>query len=69
MEDLIAVLVASGYTRCDMVEGVGQFSVRGGILDLFSPDNDAPVRIEFFGDTVETMFEYILGSFLLNSSL
>ena len=69
MEDLIAVLVASGYTRCDMVEGVGQFSVRGGILDLFSPDNDAPVRIEFFGDTVETMSYFDIRSQRRNERL
>lgn len=49
------VLLASGYVRADMVEGIGQFSLRGGILDLFSPDNENPVRIEFFGDTVESM--------------
>ena len=43
-------LVDSGYTRCGMVEGTGQFAVRGGILDIFSPAEDQPVRIEFFGD-------------------
>lgn len=41
-----------------MVEGVGQFSVRGGILDLFSPDDQNPVRIEFWGDTVDTMAHF-----------
>ena len=55
---IVNVLVSSGYSRSDMVEGVGQFSVRGGILDLFSPDDDSPIRIEFWGDTVETMSHF-----------
>lgn len=48
-------LVQAGYARGTLVEGVGQFSVRGGILDVFSPACDAPVRIEFFGDEVDAM--------------
>lgn len=62
LSNITEVLLSSGYTRCDMVEGVGQFSVRGGILDLFSPDNESPVRIEFWGDTVETMSHFDLVS-------
>ncbi len=58
LDRVVGVLVASGYSRSDMVEGVGQFSLRGGILDLFSPDSDSPVRIEFWGDTVETMSHF-----------
>ena len=54
-ERIKAVLLAAGYTRCDMVEGVGQFSMRGDILDLFSPDGEQPVRIELWGDTIERM--------------
>ena len=54
-EVLSARLVRMGYTRCSLVEGVGQFSVRGGILDVFSPAADQPVRVEFFGDEVDTM--------------
>lgn len=56
--DITSVLLSAGYTRADMVEGVGQFSVRGGILDLFSPDDQNPVRIEFWGDTVDTMAHF-----------
>ena len=41
-------LAALGYTRCQQVEGVGQFALRGGILDVFSPGMDDPVRIEFW---------------------
>ena len=55
METLSQQLTASGYTRCGMVEGPGQFAVRGGILDVFSPAADRPVRAEFFGDELDTM--------------
>lgn len=58
LSQITDVLLTSGYSRSDMVEGVGQFSVRGGILDLFSPDDDSPIRIEFWGDTVETMSHF-----------
>lgn len=56
------VLLSSGYTRCDMVEGVGQFSVRGDILDLFSPDSEQPIRVEFWGDTIERMSHFDIES-------
>ena len=55
LDSLIAFLVTAGYSRCGMVEGVGQFAVRGGILDIFSPASDKPVRAEFFGDELDTM--------------
>ena len=48
-------LTAAGYTRCDQVEGVGQFAMRGGIADVFSPGMEQPVRIDFFGDEVDAM--------------
>ena len=48
-------LTASGYSRCQMVEGPGQFAVRGDILDVFSPATERPFRAEFFGDEVDTM--------------
>ncbi len=54
-EELTAKLVQSGYSRGSLVEGVGQFAVRGGIVDVFSPAADMPVRIEFFGDEIDTM--------------
>ena len=54
-EALSERLIRSGYSRCALVEGVGQFSVRGGILDVFSPAYDQPVRVEFFGDEVDAM--------------
>ncbi len=54
-ENLLARLAAGGYSRCPMVEGPGQFAVRGGIVDVFSPASDYPVRMEFFGDELDTM--------------
>ena len=48
-------LVEAGYSRYDQVEGPGQFALRGGILDVFSPHDDSPVRCEFFGDTLDAM--------------
>lgn len=48
-------LTDAGYTRCEQVEGVGQFALRGGILDFFSPAQAAPVRVEFWGDEVDSM--------------
>jgi len=55
MEELLARLSGAGYSRCGMVEGPGQFAVRGGILDVFSPAADQPIRAEFFGDELDTM--------------
>ena len=52
---LISRLTAAGYSRCGMVEGPGQFAVRGGIVDIFSPAENLPVRAEFFGDELDTM--------------
>ena len=55
LEDLITRLTHAGYSRCAMVEGPGQFAVRGGILDIYSPAADRPFRCEFFGDELDTM--------------
>ena len=55
LEILISRLTAAGYSRCGMVEGSGQFAVRGGIVDIFSPAADLPIRAEFFGDELDTM--------------
>lgn len=53
--DAKALLVKAGYTFSEMVEGPGQFSQRGGILDIFPTNMSEPVRIEFFGDVVDTV--------------
>ncbi len=55
IDTIINQLVSAGYSRCAMVEGPGQFALRGGILDIFSPVGDQPVRAEFFGDELDTM--------------
>ncbi len=54
-EPLLEKLVRLGYSSVPLVEDRGTFSVRGGILDIFPPDLEAPVRIEFFGDFVDTI--------------
>jgi transcription-repair coupling factor (superfamily II helicase) len=54
LEDLPQKLIACGYVREDPVSAVGEFSIRGGILDVWSPGRDMPVRIEFFGDNVDS---------------
>jgi len=57
-EELVGTLVASGYLREDPVAAIGEFSMRGGILDVWSPGMDAPARIEFFGDSIESIREF-----------
>lgn len=52
---LIEKLISGGYTRTSIVEEPGDFSVRGGILDIYPPLYDAPLRIEQFGDYVESL--------------
>ncbi len=52
---LIRKLIAGGYTRATIVEEYGDFSLRGGILDVFSPLDSDPLRIEFYGDTVDSI--------------
>lgn len=54
-EKLSLALSASGYQRCEMVEGAGQFSIRGSIIDIFPVQSKLPVRIELFGDDVDSI--------------
>ena len=58
LQDFLAHLGATGYVRAEMVELPGQFAVRGGIVDVFSPETPRPVRIELLGDTVESVREF-----------
>ncbi len=55
LDDLIAHLESIGYEKRDPVEMVGEYSVRGGIVDVFSPEAAKPVRIEMFGDQIDSM--------------
>ncbi|HSF07115.1 MAG TPA: transcription-repair coupling factor [Methylomirabilota bacterium] len=54
-ELLLEALTAAGYERVDTVVEVGQWSLRGGIVDIFSPTHPAPARLEFFGDDIESI--------------
>ncbi len=58
VEVLTAHLASVGYTQMDLVEMPGQFTRRGGILDVYSPESDRPIRIEFFGDEIETIRKF-----------
>ena len=53
LEEVVESLAGAAYTRVEMVERRGEFAVRGGILDIFPPTRNHPLRVEFFGDTVE----------------
>ena len=57
-EELVEKLMATGYMREDPVGGVGEFSMRGGIVDVWPPGREAPLRLEFFGDTVDSVREF-----------
>ncbi|SFL88944.1 transcription-repair coupling factor [Pelosinus propionicus] len=61
-EDLLESLVRFGYERVDQVEGLGQFSARGGIVDIFPISSKAPIRLELFGDEVDSLREFDLAS-------
>jgi transcription-repair coupling factor (superfamily II helicase) len=55
LETLLQQLITMGYERSELVEGPGQFSVRGGILDFFSPTMESAVRIEFWDDEIDSI--------------
>lgn len=54
-DEVVRALADAAYARVDMVTHRGEFAVRGGIIDVFPPTEDHPVRVEFFGDEVEQM--------------
>jgi transcription-repair coupling factor (superfamily II helicase) len=58
VEELLAFLDSSGYERAETVETPGQFALRGGIVDVFSPETPRPVRIELLSDTIESLREF-----------
>jgi len=61
-EELVQFLLRSGYVRQEPVSSVGAFSMRGGILDVFPPNSENPLRIEFFGDEIESVREFSVKS-------
>jgi transcription-repair coupling factor (superfamily II helicase) len=60
--DLAAWLAAAGYVRTEAIENPGEFAVRGGVMDVFPPGGALPVRLDFFGDEVERIFEVDLAT-------
>jgi transcription-repair coupling factor (superfamily II helicase) len=62
LDALVERLVDYAYTRVDLVEKRGEFAVRGGILDVFAPTDEHPVRIELWGDEVEEIRSFAAGS-------
>ena len=58
LEALLAHLNTVGYTSTDVVEMPGQYAVRGGILDVYSPEADRPLRVEFFGDEADSIRKF-----------
>lgn len=57
-EEMVGLLVRAGYRAVDLVEDTGDFSVRGGVLDFFPPGRELPIRLEFFGDTIESIKDF-----------
>ena len=55
IDELSRRLVAAGYSRTEMVEGSGQFAIRGGIVDIFAVNEQKPIRIEFWGDEIDSI--------------
>ena len=61
-EKLIAALSRLGYERVDVVSAVGEYAVRGGLIDIFPATSDYPVRLEFFGDRLEQIRRFVLST-------
>ena len=55
LKELTQKLISSGYTRSTQVEGQSQFSIRGSIVDIFPVQSALPVRIEFWGDEIDSI--------------
>jgi len=68
-DDIVELLVAYGYERAPRVESYGQFAVKGGIIDIFEPSRENPIRLDFFGDTLESIREFDINSQISHGSL
>lgn len=55
VEKITSLLIKGGYTKSEQVDASGQFAVRGGILDLYTPNSEFPCRIEFWGDNIDSI--------------
>jgi len=62
LDDLASHLQRIGYEPHEPVERTGQFSIRGGIVDIFPAENEEPIRLEFFGDTIESIRRFAVES-------
>jgi transcription-repair coupling factor (superfamily II helicase) len=62
LDDLVQHLESIGYEKREPVEMVGEYSIRGGIFDVFPAEAERPVRVEFFGDTVESIRQFDVAS-------
>ncbi|MFK7902515.1 MAG: transcription-repair coupling factor [Nitratireductor sp.] len=62
MDNIIAWMMSNGFERTPAVRDRGEFAVRGGILDLHTPDSSDPIRLDFFGDTLETIRSFDISS-------
>jgi transcription-repair coupling factor (superfamily II helicase) len=62
INELLSKLTYLGYERCTNVEGKGQFAIRGGIIDIFGINSDMPHRIELFGDTIDRISLFDVGT-------
>ena len=62
LDALIGFLSSNGYARCSAVMEPGDYAVRGGIVDLFAPGEAAPVRLDLFGDTLESIRSFDVDS-------
>lgn len=61
LDELAQSLTRAGYERCVQVEGTGQFSIRGGILDVFPPQAEHPYRVEFWDDEIDSISTFDVG--------
>jgi transcription-repair coupling factor (superfamily II helicase) len=61
-DDLSGALLAAGYERADLVESAGEFSRRGGIIDVWPPDTALPLRVEFWGEEIESLRRFDPGT-------
>lgn len=62
IQNVINSLIKAGYARAEQVDGVGQFSVRGGIIDFYPADMTEPLRVEFWGDEIDSMSQFDIES-------
>src|ERR1700738_1372728 len=60
MRALLERLVENGFVRTDLVGEAGEFAFRGGILDLFPPNTAKPLRLELFGDTIDSLLWFVV---------